>query len=158
MEYDLAAAIPHRPPFLFLDEILELTAAGIRAVYTPRPDSPLWREVYAGHYPGQPLTPGVLICEMVLQAAAVLAYETAKTEKLAGVPVVTRLQNVKFKKMLPPDRQVEIRASLQERLANAFFMKGEVRSGGSVIAQLEFAVAFASPETSPQAAAPDPAE
>ncbi len=158
MEYDLAAAIPHRPPFLLLDDILELTKDNIRAAYTPRPDSPLWREVYAGHYPGQAITPGVLVCEMALQAAAVLAYETAKTEKLAGVPVVTRLQNVKFKKMLPPGVRVEIRASLQERLANAFFMKGEVKSDAGVIAQLEFAVAFAPAEPAPPAEPSGPAE
>ncbi len=143
MEYDLAAAIPHRPPFLLLDEILELSGDSIRAAYTPRPDAPLWRDVYAGHYPQDPITPGVLLCEMVLQAAAVLAYETAKQENLAGVPVVTRLQNVKFKKMLRPGTKAEIRAQLQERLANAFFMKGEVRSDAGLLAQLEFAVAFA---------------
>lgn len=149
MTYDIQSAIPHRPPFLLLDEILEVSVDGISAAHTLRADHPLWSQIYAGHYPGNPITPGVLLCEMIFQAAAVLVFEMAGGESMPGVPVVTRIQNVKFKNMIPPGSTVEIRASLTERLANAFFMKGGVWLDGKAAVQAEFAVAMAEPERTP---------
>jgi 3-hydroxyacyl-[acyl-carrier-protein] dehydratase len=146
MNEGITASLPHRPPFLFVDEVLELKDAAIRTAYTPKPDDELWSRVYAGHYPGSPITPGVLLCEMLFQAAAVLLHEIAKTETLPGVPMVTRITNVKFKSVVQPGSRLEIDAALTERLANAFFMKGSIRCGGKIALQAEFAVAMAEPE------------
>lgn len=143
MDYDIKAAIPHREPFLLLDEIFEISEDVVRAGYTIRPDDDLWSRIYAGHYPGSPVTPGVMLCEMIFQAAAVLVHELGKTGPLAGVPVVTRIQGVKFRNMVFPGDQVKIRAQLVERMANAFFMKGSVLKGGKAAVQAEFAVALA---------------
>ncbi len=121
----------------------EIGVDSIRAFTALRADDELWSRVYAGHYPGNPITPGVLLCEMMFQAAACLVHAIGKTELPAGVPVVTRIQNVKFKHIVPPGTELEIRASLRERMANAFFMKGSVLAGGKVAVQGEFAVALA---------------
>lgn len=144
MRYDLEAALPHRKPFLLLDEILEVGPATVRAEYTLRSDDELWSRVFAGHYPGQPITPGVLLCEMMFQASAVMVHEMAKAEPIAGIPMVTRIQNVKFKSPVLPGDRVEIRAQLAEKVANAFFMKGSVHRNGKTVVQAEFAVALAS--------------
>ncbi len=142
--FDIAAAIPHRAPFLLIDRVEEVTEDSLRAVTTLRPDDALWSRVYAGHYPGNPITPGVLLCEMLFQAAACLVGEIGKTESLpAGVPVVTRIQNVKFKHIVPPGSELDIRVTLRERMANAFFLKGGVRAAGKLAVQGEFAVAMA---------------
>jgi len=61
------AAIPHRPPFRFIDEILELDADHIVATYRFRPDA----DFYRGHFPGNPVTPGVLLVEAMAQAGVV---------------------------------------------------------------------------------------
>ena len=58
--------IPHRPPFLFVDEIVSENADGLTARRTWRSDE----DFYKGHYPGAPITPGVLLCESVFQTAA----------------------------------------------------------------------------------------
>ncbi len=145
MNEDIAAAIPHRPPFLLVDEVVELGPDSIRAAYTLRPDDELWSRVYAGHYPGNPITPGVLLCETLFQTAAVLLRDIAKTDALPGVPMVTRIQNVKFKSVVPPGSRLDIDAALTERLANAFFLKGSIRCGGKTVLQAEFAVAMAEP-------------
>ncbi len=147
--FDIAAAIPHRAPFLLIDRVEEATPLSVRAFTTLRADDELWSRVYAGHYPGNPITPGVLLCEMMFQAAACLVHAIgrAEPESIAeGVPVVTRIQNVKFRKIVTPGTEVEIRASLRERLANAFFMKGSVHAGGKAAVQGEFAVAIAERE------------
>ena len=70
--------IPHRPPFLFVDEIVSTTADGLWAKRTWRAEE----EFYKGHYPGAPITPGVLLCEAVFQAAA--CYMALKAQA-AGV-------------------------------------------------------------------------
>ena len=143
MDYDIKAAIPHREPFLFLDRVIAVTGEEIRAEYELRPDDELWSRVYGGHYPGSPITPGVLLCEMMFQAAAVLVHEMGRAEPLAGVPVVTRIQGVKFKNMVFPGDRVEIRARLAERMGSAFFMKGSVLKDGKTAVQADFAVAMA---------------
>ena len=148
MSHDIEASIPHRAPFLLLDEILELGADSVRAAYTPRADDELGSRIYSGHYPGNPMTPGVLLVEIILQAAAVLAGEIVKNESLAGVPMVTRLRDVKFKNVVPPGAELEIKVRLTERLANAFFMKGSIAVGGKTAVQAEFAVALAEAGTS----------
>ncbi|MFM8904345.1 MAG: hypothetical protein ACKOIB_03735, partial [Verrucomicrobiota bacterium] len=57
MPTDVQATIPHRPPFLFLDRVDELRADGAVCSRTFRAEEPF----YAGHYPGNPITPGVLL-------------------------------------------------------------------------------------------------
>src|SRR5438876_2710554 len=60
-------AMPHRPPFRFIDEILELDDDHILAAYRFRDDA----EFYRGHFPGNPITPGVLLLEAMAQAGVV---------------------------------------------------------------------------------------
>lgn len=150
MGYDIQEAIPHRGAFLFLDEILEVSAEHVTAEYTPRLDHPLWALVYAGHYPGSPITPGVLLCEMVFQASAVMVREVLRGEPAAGVPVVTRIGQVKFKNMVQPGQKLILDVILKERLANAFFMKGTIKANGKPVLQAEFAVALAESEPTKQ--------
>ncbi|MCC8167072.1 MAG: beta-hydroxyacyl-ACP dehydratase [Planctomycetes bacterium] len=149
MDYDVAGAIPHRDPFLFIDSVSEMTGDSIRAVTTLRPDHPLWKQVYSGHYPGNPITPGVLLVEVMLQAAAVLAAELMRDEPAGGAPVVTRLRDVKFRNVVQPGAELDIRVNLTERLGNAFFMKGSIASGGKTAVQADFAVAIVRQDATP---------
>ena len=150
MKYDMEAAIPHRAPFLLVDEVLEVDGGRISAAVTLRPDDELWSRIYAGHYPGNPITPGVLILEMLFQAAGIMIGESLKGEPLPGVPVVTRITNVKFRNMVRPGDRVELAASLAERLGNAFYCKGTAKTGGKTAVQAEFALALADPDASRQ--------
>src|SRR5208283_110631 len=75
--------IPHRPPFLFVDEIVSETPDGLVARRTWRPEE----SFYQGHYPGAPITPGVLLCEAVFQAGALyLARAGGDSPGRGGVP------------------------------------------------------------------------
>jgi 3-hydroxyacyl-[acyl-carrier-protein] dehydratase len=134
-------AIPHRPPFLLLDEIVEQTDTRIKCRKTFTGDE----EFYQGHYPGFPLTPGVILCEAAMQAGAVLLSKFASES--AGVPVATRMNDVRFKKMVRPGDTIELEAELKERVANAFFMTAKVTCGGQVAVRFEFACTMAPPQT-----------
>jgi 3-hydroxyacyl-[acyl-carrier-protein] dehydratase len=130
--------IPHRTPFLWLDQILELDAESIRAEKFLSTDL----DVFQGHYPDYPIMPGVLLCEAVFQAGALLISETLQNkEDITGVPVLTRILGAKFKREVGPGDTVEIRASLKEKMGPAWFMKGSVRVKGKVAVQVEFACA-----------------
>ena len=65
---EIHAAIPHRPPFLLVDEIVERGDDRIVCRKTFREDE--W--YFAGHYPAFPIAPGVLLCEAAMQAGAIL--------------------------------------------------------------------------------------
>ena len=80
MDPFIAERIPHRPPFLWLDRVVAIDEAAIRAEKTVPEDLDLFR----GHYPGYPLMPGVLLCEAVFQAGAVLLSELLRQGTRSG--------------------------------------------------------------------------
>lgn len=135
---DIQQRIPHRDPFLWIDEVAEIGDGRIvaRKFLDPQLD------VFRGHYPHFPILPGVLQCEAAFQAGAILI---AETEPLAEghVPVVTRVNNVKFRRPVRPGETMEIEARITERLANAFFLQATVRVERQTAARLEFACAAA---------------
>ncbi|MEX2286649.1 MAG: beta-hydroxyacyl-ACP dehydratase, partial [Planctomycetaceae bacterium] len=104
---EIERLIPHRAPFLWLDEVIELTDTRIHArkFLDPRLD------VFVGHYPHFPVLPGVLQCEMALQAAAVLIARLGAVAE-GKVPVATRMNNVKFRRLVRPGETVDIEVEL----------------------------------------------
>jgi len=149
-------AIPHREPFLMVDEIVEWTESRIECtkVFTGNED------FFAGHYPGYPLVPGVLLCEAGMQAGAILlsrhlagAEETDEARRDSSfarpaggtrkVPVATRMNDVRFKRMVRPGETLRMEVELVERLAGAFFLKAKVSVDGKVAVRFEFACAAA---------------
>lgn len=133
---EIQKCIPHRPPFLWLDEVTEITDSRIHARKYLDPEL----DVFAGHYPDYPVLPGVLQCEAAFQAAAVLI---SKLDAVADgqVPVATRLTNTKFRRMVRPGETLDIEVELTERLANAFYLTGKVSVDGQTATRLEFACA-----------------
>ena len=133
-------AIPHRPPFLFVDKVIELTDTKIRAKKEISPEEPFFK----GHYPGNPIMPGVLICESIFQTGAIL-LSSIIGDIGKGTPVLTRINNAKFKNMVRPGAILELEAELVEKVGNAFFMKGKATSEGKTVVTVEFAVSLALP-------------
>lgn len=133
--------IPHRPPFLFVDQIESLEAEKIVTTRSFREDE--W--FYQGHYPGNPITPGVILCEACYQTGALLIAGNAG-EELAGVPVLTRSTNAKFRGMVRPGDKVTIEVTRTEVMAGAHFMKATVKNGGKVALRVEFAVSLVQAE------------
>lgn len=131
-------AIPHREPFLLVDQIVEQDASHIRCAKTFTGQEDFFR----GHFPGRPVVPGVLLCEAALQAGAILLASSLGA-KPGHVPVVTRMNEVRFKRMVRPGETIFLEVELTERLADAYFLKAKVTVDGQTAARLEFACAAA---------------
>lgn len=135
---DIYKAIPHRPPFLFVDRVIEISEEKIVAEKIFPPD----HDFYKGHYPHFPVTPGVIVLESVFQAGAILLSQRIKNLE-EGVPVLTRIRDAKFKKMARPGDRLELEAEIEDVISNAFYMKGRVRVDGGLVASVVFTCAFA---------------
>src|SRR4029078_3042455 len=127
---EIYAAIPHRPPFLLVDEIVSREGHRIVCRKTFRPDE--W--FFAGHYPQFPLVPGVLLCEAAMQAGAVL-LAGLDVPVNAGVPVGAKLEDVRFKRMVRPGETIEMDVELTEKVSKVWFLKANVTCGGETAAR-----------------------
>ena len=134
----IKSAIPHREPFLLIDEVVEQTENHIvcRKTFT---GEEFW---YQGHYPSFPLTPGVLLCEAAMQAGAVLLSKVV-SDNPDMVPVVSRMNHVKFKTMVRPGDTVTLEVELNEQLAGAFFLDATVMVGNRTAVTFDFACKMA---------------
>jgi len=137
---EIERRIPHRLPMRLLDEIVSVDDRVILCRKTFRED-----EFFVqGHFPGYPIVPGVIQCECCLQAGAILLSEHTP-EVGESVPVATRMDSVKFKRIVRPGDTVEVQATLNERLGNAFFLTGKLLLGGKLAARLDFACTVTDP-------------
>jgi 3-hydroxyacyl-[acyl-carrier-protein] dehydratase len=100
--------LPHREPFLLLDEVLELAPGShVVARKTVRPDE--W--YLAGHFPGRPVMPGVLIVEAMAQAGAVAVL--SEEENRGRMALFAGIDDVRFKRIVEPGDELELRCDLE---------------------------------------------
>jgi 3-hydroxyacyl-[acyl-carrier-protein] dehydratase len=135
--------IPHRPPFLFVDEIVSEDPQGLVARRTWRADE----DFYSGHYPGAPITPGVLLCEAVFQTGALyLSGTLAGTTEAGQVPLLVKISDVRFRNPVYPGDTVTIEVKKKDMLGGFFLMSGTVKRGDTRILNVDFSVAWKTPE------------
>ncbi len=138
--------IPHRPPFLFVDEIRELSDEKVVAAYRFKENE----FFFQGHYPEHPIVPGVILCEAAMQAGAVFlaarfGKEVAEKPENADkklMPVVGRIDEVKFKKIVGPGDVIECEVALREKMARAYFLNAKITAGGELVSRFRFACTY----------------
>lgn len=129
--------IPQRPPFLMLDGIIDESSNQV-TTFKQLTGEEDW---FKGHFPGNPVMPGVLMCEAVFQTGAYLMARRGESASAGQTAVVTRIQGAKFKNMAKPGDKLIITVDFIEMLANAAFMKAKVRVEDKTILTIEFAAA-----------------
>jgi 3-hydroxyacyl-[acyl-carrier-protein] dehydratase len=134
---EIEEILPHRDPFLFLDEVVELEP-GVRVVARKRVRPDEW--YLSGHFPGRPIMPGVLIVEAMAQtgAVAVLADE-ANRGKLA---LFAGIDDVRFKRIVEPGDELVLTCELERVRGPIGRGRAEARVDGHLAARgvLTFAV------------------
>jgi 3-hydroxyacyl-[acyl-carrier-protein] dehydratase len=138
--------IPHRPPFLFVEEIVSEAADGLVARQTWRAE----QDFYRGHYPGAPITPGVLLCECVFQTAAcfmALKARAAGAKPGEGVPLIAKISDVRFRTPVYPGDVVTIEVKQKDALGGFTMMSGSMKkSDGTRVMNVDFSVAWKTPQ------------
>lgn len=139
--------IPHRPPFLFVDEIISESPDGLVARRTWRADE----DFYKGHYPGAPITPGVLLCEAVFQTGALYLSRAARAEGSAvgeagGMPLLVKVSDVRFRQPVYPGDTVTIEVKKKDSFGGFTMMSGAIKNGEKRVLTVDFSVAWKKPE------------
>ncbi len=130
---EIKKILPHREPMLLLDEV-EINEAGESVgKYTVKGDEFFLQ----GHFPGNPIVPGVIQCEMIAQAAVALIPDTKD-----AVPMYTGLNNVKFKNPLLPGDTAVMTVALTARKGIFCFAKGRLEANGKLCTSAEFSFAI----------------
>ena len=140
---DILSLIPHRPPFLWVDKIVSFED-GLIITEKHFPDD---LDIFAGHYPGNPMMPGVLLCEAIFQSGALLVAKMNSQANLTKkhTPVLTRISNAKFKRLVLPGDTVQVEVKLIEMISTACYFKGVLKVGGKVAIMIDFACKMVTP-------------
>lgn len=125
--------LPHGPEFRFLDHVVELSP-GTNGVgqYLVRGDEPFLR----GHFPGQPIFPGVLLVEAAAQLAGVVAQSDPKIPPLRGLKL-TAIRNAKILGTARPGETIRIEAEVTGRLGKLVQATAVARLADAVVLQVE---------------------
>jgi 3-hydroxyacyl-[acyl-carrier-protein] dehydratase len=134
---DIKATIPHREPFLFVDSVIDIGKQTIIAQKTFLSTE----YFYGGHYPGNPITPGVILCETVFQTAAILILTNFPNEE--GVPVLAKIEETRFRSIVRPNETLKITVELEEKYGKFFLMNGSIHKADGVLAlKIKFSLAI----------------
>jgi beta-hydroxyacyl-ACP dehydratase FabZ len=135
--HEIAALLPHRFPFQFVDRVLEFED-GVRIVALKNVsiNEPFFR----GHFPEQPLMPGVLICEALAQAGALLAHRSTDGVGPGKVGVLAGLDRVRFRRPVLPGDQLHLEVVLLKRHRPLWKMRGTARVDQQVVAEAELSL------------------
>lgn len=136
---DIAAimrAIPHRYPFLLVDRVVEMrtddSCVGIKNVT-------INDQFFQGHFPTEPVMPGVLIVEAMAQTSAVLVVTTLGPESQGKLVYFMSIDSAKFRRPVVPGDQLRIKVTKVQRRMSVWKFSGEATVDGRVVAEATFA-------------------
>ncbi|TCZ89014.1 3-hydroxyacyl-ACP dehydratase FabZ [Lysobacter sp. N42] len=131
----IESLLPHRYPFLLVDRVVE---------FEPRKRVLAYKNVscnepfFTGHFPGNPVMPGVLVVEALAQAGGLLTQLTAQAEGVSKTGeklfYLVKVDNAKFMKMVVPGDRLELEVELKRHIRNMAMYSGIARVDGEQVA------------------------
>jgi 3-hydroxyacyl-[acyl-carrier-protein] dehydratase len=137
--------IPHRAPFLWIDQILELEP-GERCIALKHIDPA--EPFFAGHFPGQAILPGIFLIEAVAQTSGLMLG--AASSKVSGVPKLAAVNRFKFLKVVEPGSELRIETRKLTEAGSMACVEGTVRVGNEIVARGELTVVSAEDRNEPK--------
>jgi 3-hydroxyacyl-[acyl-carrier-protein] dehydratase len=130
---EILAAIPHRYPFLMIDRVIDIrgdeSGIGVKNVTMNEPH-------FQGHFPGNPIFPGVLLIEGMAQTGGVLCVLATKAARPMSVYFMT-INKAKFRKPVVPGDTVEFHMRRIAQRRSMWWFKGEAKVAGQIVAEAE---------------------
>jgi 3-hydroxyacyl-[acyl-carrier-protein] dehydratase len=132
---EILKILPHRYPFLMVDKILEIepgkTILAAKNVSINEPH-------FTGHFPNQPIMPGVLIVEALAQAAGILVAKTLGISKEGRSVYLTGIENAKFRKMVQPGDILHLKVEIKQHRGPLWKFQGQALVEGELVAESSF--------------------
>ena len=129
---EILAILPHRYPFLMVDRVIEMEpdvkAIGIKNISVNEP-------FFQGHFPGNPVMPGVLIVEALAQVAGILAF---KSGVQGNTVYFMSIEKVKFRKIVMPGDQLRLEVKVTHKRGNVWKFSGHAFVGDRLTSEAEF--------------------
>jgi len=137
--------LPHRPPFLLVDRVTSWTPGvklvALKSVTMNEPH-------FAGHFPGHPVMPGVLILEALAQAGGLLAILSLSPEEVRRkVTYLMGIDAARFRKPVVPGDQLELVVEVTRRKGPVWKQSGRALIDGQVVAEADFMAMLVDSET-----------
>jgi len=140
---EIKRLIPHRYPFLFVDKVKEfnpkISAVGIKNVTNNEPH-------FQGHFPSQPIMPGVTIVEAMAQTAGILVSKSLELEDSGALVYFLSIDNCKFRHLVGPGDVLELHVKVIRGRGKIWKFHGDAIVDGRVVTEADFAAMIIPPE------------
>ncbi len=137
---DIMKILPHRYPFLLVDKIVELEpgvkCVGIKNVSMNEP-------FFQGHFPNQPVMPGVLIIEALAQVAGIMAYTASDEETKKKISYFLSIDNARFRKPVVPGDQLILNIETTLRKRGIWGVRAKAFVGDTLVTEADLKATFA---------------
>lgn len=141
--HEIKRLIPHRYPFLFVDKVrdlvLEKSAVGIKNVTSNEPH-------FQGHFPSQPIMPGVTVIEAMAQTAGILVSKSLELEDSGALVYFLTIDKCKFRHLVVPGDVLELHVSVIRGRGKIWKFHGDAFVDGKIVTEADFAAMIIPPE------------
>lgn len=136
---EILKLLPHRYPFILVDRILEVVPGeSIKAIKNVTINEPFFQ----GHFPGEPVMPGVLVMEGMAQTGAILAYLTDPEKIGKNLVYFAGMDGVRFRKIIIPGDQIRFELNIMKRKSKLFKIAGKAYVDEILAAEGELMATF----------------
>jgi len=135
-EKDVLDSLHHRPPYLQIQSFEQIKDQTIIIKKTLHPDT----FYFKGHFPGAPIVPGAMMCEMIFQASCLLLTKLYPEDEKKGmaIGVLTKIREAKFKSFLRPNDEILLKVRIVSIIDHHFQMEGSILKNDTTVALVKF--------------------